>query len=86
MTCRAWEDNNFETLTGKQNCERKQVNKKMTEKEDSMWHDSEESIFGKSNDGCYTINVKNCISLKRGVYRPYCTYKTAKMIYQIYSH
>ena len=28
------------------------------------------------------INVKNCLSLKRGVYRPYCTYKTVKMIYQ----
>jgi hypothetical protein len=26
------------------------------------------------------INVKNYISLKRGVYRPPCTYKTAKII------
>ena len=32
------------------------------------------------------INVKNHISLKRGVYRPDSTYKTAKMIYQKYSH
>ena len=28
------------------------------------------------------INVNNYISLKRGVYRPDSTYKTAKMIYQ----
>ena len=32
------------------------------------------------------INVKNYCSLKRGVYRPDSTYKTAKMIYQNYSH
>ena len=32
------------------------------------------------------INVKNYSSLKRGVYRPDSTYKTAKMIYQEYSH
>ena len=32
------------------------------------------------------INVKNYISLKHGVYRPDSTYKTAKMIYQNYSH
>ena len=32
------------------------------------------------------INVKNYISLNRGVYRPDSTYKTAKMIYQKYSH
>ena len=32
------------------------------------------------------FNVKNYISLKRGVYRPYSTYKTAKMIYQKSSH
>ena len=32
------------------------------------------------------INVKNYMSLKRGVYRPDSTYKTAKMIYQRYSH
>ena len=31
-------------------------------------------------------NVKNYISLKRGVYRPDSTYKTAKVIYQKYSH
>ena len=34
----------------------------------------------------YGNNVKNYISSKRGVYRPDCTYKTAKMIYQKYSH
>ena len=32
------------------------------------------------------INVKNYSSSKRGVYRPDSTYKTAKMIYQKYSH
>ena len=32
------------------------------------------------------INVKNYIRSKRGVYRPECTYKTAKMNYQKYSH
>ena len=33
------------------------------------------------------INVKKLnSSLKRGVYRPDSTYKTAKMIYQEYSH
>ena len=32
------------------------------------------------------LNVKNYVSLKRGVYRLHSTYKTAKMIYQKYSH
>ena len=32
------------------------------------------------------INVKNYISLKHDVYRPDSSYKTAKMIYQKYSH
>ena len=32
------------------------------------------------------INIKNYLSLKRGVYRPDSTYKTAKMIYRKYSH
>ena len=32
------------------------------------------------------INVKNYNNLKRGVYRPDCTCKTAKMIYKKYSH
>ena len=30
----------------------------------------------------HNFNVKNYISLKRGVNRPDCTYKTAKMIFQ----
>ena len=32
------------------------------------------------------INVKNYSSCKRGVYRPDSTYKTAKLVYQKYSH
>ena len=32
--------------------------------------------------GILRINVKNYISFKRGVYRPDCIYKTAKMIFQ----
>ena len=44
------------------------------------------SIAGVDDSAIYYINVKNYISLKRGVNRPDSTYKTAKMIYQKYSH
>ena len=30
-----------------------------------------------------TINVKYCHSLKRGAYRPECTYKTAKKLFYL---
>ena len=44
------------------------------------------SITGPLVEKRQNINVKNNISLKRGIYRPDSRYKTGKMIYQKYSH